>query len=542
MVQIEILPDGISSKILTTGEMELFTPMDCEVGRRSINLDVKVHIITPENGVWLCPLTTSLTLHPLLISDSRVVVFQVSSMTTCALSRGDSIGTVLFVSQTQRHVEVQSEKAQAMAFQSVWSNPGAQKLVRGQSSSTCPLVTRGQGHQPRRRSPGRHVVSAPIAAESNDLLIAKRLIDIGSGKRSPGMRLELVTRLWKSSPSSTIQGSAKWCNEATKIAWMVFSLTCHGAGALVSLWTPLLNMCVFAVYVVQEQFCGSAIKRKIQSDYQPMLAAQTQNMRRLLQEVAQLRVQLISARKAASEAASQVSVEMSDWALQSAGSQEGFCVMCRMEARVNEVLHSSASAIEPWAVARVLTHKPFQACTQMNSAAVSCTGFVRLVDGKSRCSGRVEIRDGDQWKTVCGSHFGPKAAEVVCRELQCGVALPVSGGDPTRGRPTVIICIILGALLCLLLALLAGQALRARAGRRGSRTAQELFPEAVYEEIGHNPEWEKQARFGHSGFSSEQSLTQLQPYPGHREEEDGLASASGSMGYDDAEEISLAHL
>ncbi|XP_064898041.1 sperm-associated antigen 4 protein-like [Columba livia] len=42
-------------------------------------------------------------------------------------------------------------------------------------------------------------------------------------------------------------------------------------------------------------------------------------MRRLLQEVAQLRVQLISARKAASEAASQVSVEMSDWALQSAG-------------------------------------------------------------------------------------------------------------------------------------------------------------------------------------------------------------------------------
>ncbi|KAK2524984.1 hypothetical protein Q9233_009060, partial [Columba guinea] len=106
--------------------------------------------------------------------------------------------------------------------------------------------------------------------------------------------------------------------------------------------------------------------------------------------------------------------------------------------------------------------------------------------------------------------------------------------DPTRGRPTVsgrisvpvIICVILGALLCLLLALLAGQALRARAGRRGSRTAQELFPEAVYEEIGHSPAWEKQARFGRSGSSSEQSLTQLQPYPGHQEEEDGLASAS----------------
>ncbi|KAK2514877.1 hypothetical protein Q9233_014707 [Columba guinea] len=119
--------------------------------------------------------------------------------------------------------------------------------------------------------------------------------------------------------------------------------------------------------------------------------------------------------------------------------------------------------------------------------------------------------------------------------------------DPTRGRPTVngrisvpvIICIILGALLCLLLALLARQVLRAKAGRRGSRTAQELFPEAVYEEIGHSPAWEKQARFGHSGSSSEQSLTQLQPYPGHREEEDGLASASADVSLEKSRIVAL---
>nr|XP_021138349.1 scavenger receptor cysteine-rich type 1 protein M130-like [Columba livia] len=67
-------------------------------------------------------------------------------------------------------------------------------------------------------------------------------------------------------------------------------------------------------------------------------------------------------------------------------------------------------------------------CVHADDAGVTCSGFVRLVDGKSRCSGRVEIRDGDQWKTVCDSGFGPKAAEVVCRELRCGVALPVSGG------------------------------------------------------------------------------------------------------------------
>ncbi|KAM9603775.1 scavenger receptor cysteine-rich type 1 protein M130-like [Morphnus guianensis] len=55
------------------------------------------------------------------------------------------------------------------------------------------------------------------------------------------------------------------------------------------------------------------------------------------------------------------------------------------------------------------------------------SGFVQLVGDNSPCSGRVEIRDGDQWKTICDSGFGPKAATVVCRELQCGTALSVAG-------------------------------------------------------------------------------------------------------------------
>ncbi|KAM6107466.1 LOW QUALITY PROTEIN: antigen WC1.1-like [Phoenicopterus ruber ruber] len=132
---------------------------------------------------------------------------------------------------------------------------------------------------------------------------------------------------------------------------------------------------------------------------------------------------------------------------------------------------------------------------------------------------------------------------------------PSSCTVPTRGRPTgsgrvslpIIICIILGALLCLLLALLAGQVLSARAGRRGSRRAWEPFPEAVYEEIGYSPAWEKQARSGRSGSYSEESLTQLQPYPGDSKEEDGLGSAPDVVvlpgvdpadGYDDAREVS----
>lgn len=58
---------------LTTGEIKLFTPMDCEVGLQPIDLEVKIHM-TPENAVWFCTLTSLLMLHLLLISDSQVLV------------------------------------------------------------------------------------------------------------------------------------------------------------------------------------------------------------------------------------------------------------------------------------------------------------------------------------------------------------------------------------------------------------------------------------------------------------------------------------
>uniref|UniRef100_A0A8C0HGF0 Uncharacterized protein n=1 Tax=Buteo japonicus TaxID=224669 RepID=A0A8C0HGF0_9AVES len=40
----------------------------------------------------------------------------------------------------------------------------------------------------------------------------------------------------------------------------------------------------------------------------------------------------------------------------SSGHQQGFCTMCIMEAHVNEVLHSSVSAIQPSAVIRTGEH------------------------------------------------------------------------------------------------------------------------------------------------------------------------------------------
>ncbi|OXB75902.1 UNVERIFIED_CONTAM: hypothetical protein H355_008546 [Colinus virginianus] len=57
-------------------------------------------------------------------------------------------------------------------------------------------------------------------------------------------------------------------------------------------------------------------------------------------------------------------------------------------------------------------------------------GPIRLVGGENSCSGHVEIHNGEQWKPVCDSHFGPKAADVVCGDLKCGKALLIPRATP----------------------------------------------------------------------------------------------------------------
>ena len=42
---------------------------------------------------------------------------------------------------------------------------------------------------------------------------------------------------------------------------------------------------------------------------------------------------------------------------------------------------------------------------------------VRLVDGVTSREGRVEIFHNNEWKTVCGKHFGAAEADVICRQL-----------------------------------------------------------------------------------------------------------------------------
>ncbi|XP_074239254.1 scavenger receptor cysteine-rich domain-containing protein SCART1-like isoform X1 [Saimiri boliviensis] len=69
-------------------------------------------------------------------------------------------------------------------------------------------------------------------------------------------------------------------------------------------------------------------------------------------------------------------------------------------------------------------------CDPRLDAEVVCSGHTeaRLVGGEHPCAGRLEVRRGLTWGTICDADLDPATAHVVCRELQCGVAVSTPGG------------------------------------------------------------------------------------------------------------------
>ncbi|XP_041035645.1 deleted in malignant brain tumors 1 protein-like [Carcharodon carcharias] len=61
-------------------------------------------------------------------------------------------------------------------------------------------------------------------------------------------------------------------------------------------------------------------------------------------------------------------------------------------------------------------------CNHKEDAGVICSEHraVRLQNGSSPCTGRVEVFYNATWGTVCSDSFGKEDAEVVCKQLSCG--------------------------------------------------------------------------------------------------------------------------
>ncbi|XP_022624421.1 deleted in malignant brain tumors 1 protein-like [Seriola dumerili] len=80
-------------------------------------------------------------------------------------------------------------------------------------------------------------------------------------------------------------------------------------------------------------------------------------------------------------------------------------------------------------------------CGHGEDAGVVCSATIRVINGTNQCSGRVEVHHGGHWSPAFNLNWGMNEATVVCREMNCGDPVKVTGsfgqGDDLRGYQVI---------------------------------------------------------------------------------------------------------